>query len=377
MKKIVYISPLKWSSYSQRPHFMMRHLAEVSGLKILWVDPFPVRLPQFSDISRRRDVYNQGTEYYPGIEVYSHSPIPIEPLANCQILYQKLFLRKHVEYITAFIDNDVSALGIGKPCCLAKVLLDSAIFDSSFYDAMDDYPEFHTGISRSYVATIESYIASNVDEVLVSSHFLQKKFSPNNKTSLIQNGYDDSFVLPSINTVDPALKEHEKKVIGYVGTIYHWFDWDLVISIAVTAPAATIKLIGPVLGKIPSKLPLNIVILPPCANEDAMKHMRTFDVGLIPFLRNNATRAVDPIKYYEYRALNLPVISTLFGDMQYKLDDPGLFIVPESGDQNLNDIIRSAFGYHASPEDFKLRTGATWTSRFKNADILSGYLKQT
>ncbi len=52
--------------------------------------------------------------------------------------------------------------------------------------------------------------------------------------------------------------------------------------------------------------------------------MAEFDVGLIPFKQNALTAAVDPIKYYEYRALALPVISTDFGEMHERGDLPGL-----------------------------------------------------
>jgi hypothetical protein len=36
---------------------------------------------------------------------------------------------------------------------------------------------------------------------------------------------------------------------------------------------------------------------------------------------------VDPIKFYEYRALSLPVISTAFGEMKLRGSEPGTFSV--------------------------------------------------
>lgn len=374
-KKLVYIAPLKWKSYSQRPHFMMRYLVDNYDIDILWVDPFPSRLPKFSDFFRRHDVYNQGTKNHPGIQVYSHRPLPIEPLVNCHKFYQTIFLNKIVKDVFNFIGDDDSVLGVGKPCCLAKVLLNSGRFSASFYDAMDDYPEFHTGISKKYLSAIEKAVSSNVSQVFTSSHFLENKFKVfNDHVCLIPNGYDGDNV-----SLDETMFRSEsavsgKRVIGYVGTIYHWFDWDLVLSIANLFPLVDIKLIGPVLGKLPRNLPANIIILPPCSNEEAMKHMKSFDMGLIPFLMNNATRAVDPIKYYEYRALQLPVISTRFGDMQYKVDDPGLFIVSDFEAEQLMSVINSAFEYKRDLHDFKLSESSTWSSRFKEADLLGKYL---
>ncbi len=376
VKKLVYVAPLKWKSYSQRPHHMMRYLADTSDLKILWVEPFPVRLPKISDIFRRHDVYNQGTQQHQNIKICSHRPVPIEPLANCLKIYQRIFLQKVIRQISEFIDGDEVALGIGKPCCLARVLLESGWFCHSFYDAMDDYPEFHTGLSKKYINSVEKFVAGNVAEVFASSHFLRDKFRPCNETvQLIPNGYDDSSVNCDAGASGSALADSAEKVIGYVGTIYHWFDWDLVITIAELTPTVTIKLIGPVLGNIPGNLPANIIILPPCSNDAAMKYMRSFSVGLIPFLRNNATRAVDPIKYYEYRALNLPVISTLFGDMQFKVDDPGLYLVSDFSARKLGAVVDAAFAHKAEAGDFKLKETSAWSARFKDADILGKYLR--
>ncbi len=351
---------------------MMRYLVDTFDVKILWVNPFPARLPRISDLSRRHDVYNQGTQEHPDIQVYSHRPLPVEPLVNCHKLYQKFFLKKMIQQILYFVGNDAAALGIGKPCCLAKVLLENEHFCRSFYDAMDDYPEFHTGISRKYISSMEKSVAGSVDQVFTSSHYLENKFRTiSDDVHLIPNGYDGLNM--ALNDVEST---SSKKVIGYVGTIYHWFDWDFVISVANLLPAVNIKLIGPVLGKIPGNLPANIIMLPPCSNEEAMGYMRSFDIGFIPFLINNATRAVDPIKYYEYRALNLPVISTLFGDMQFKVDDPGLFLVSDFSADELISTVNSAFEYKCGEHDFKLREASTWSSRFKDADILGEYLRE-
>ncbi|MDH5712011.1 MAG: glycosyl transferase [Gammaproteobacteria bacterium] len=375
VNKLVYLAPLKWQSYAQRPHFMMRYLADTSDVKILWVDPFPARLPKLADLSRRHDVYNQGTKAHPDIQMYSHRPLPIEPLLGCSKLYETFYLQKIVRAILDFVGNDVAALGIGKPCCLAKMLLEKDIFFTSFYDAMDDYPEFHTGISKKYISSIMKTVASGVDQVYASSHFLENKFRAfNDNVLLVPNGYDGLNLAPGKNLLQRDMQQNDTKIIGYVGTIYHWFDWELVIAIARLFPAVTIKLIGPVLGHIPSHLPANIVMLPPCSNEEAMRYMSSFDVGLIPFLKNNATRAVDPIKYYEYRALNLPVISTLFGDMQHKVDDPGLFLVSDTGMGALMPALESALSYKCGEDDFSLRLSSTWSSRFKEASILGEYL---
>ena len=89
--------------------------------------------------------------------------------------------------------------------------------------------------------------------------------------------------------------------------------------------------------------------------------MSVFDVGLIPFKRTELTAYVDPIKYYEYRAMGLPVLSTDFGEMHFHQREPGVFIADASSvaaqaDQTLTFVdegARAAF----------VRTN-TWEARF-------------
>ncbi len=95
--------------------------------------------------------------------------------------------------------------------------------------------------------------------------------------------------------------------------------------------------------------------------------MARFDVGLIPFRRNHLTASVDPIKYYEYRALGLPVISTDFGDMSYRKLELGVFIGDIGSIESLavdallfkyTDANRSAFV-----------SANSWWSRFDNISL--------
>ena len=55
--------------------------------------------------------------------------------------------------------------------------------------------------------------------------------------------------------------------------------------------------------------------------------MQGFSAGLIPFIKNELTASVDPIIYYEYFVLGLPVLSTRFGEMALREGSPGVFLV--------------------------------------------------
>jgi glycosyltransferase involved in cell wall biosynthesis len=76
--------------------------------------------------------------------------------------------------------------------------------------------------------------------------------------------------------------------------------------------------------------------------------MSQFDVGLIPFQKNTLTASVDPIKFYEYRALGIPVVATDFGEMLEHQLQPGLFLSKSYTD--IESQVSAAILYKDSPE---------------------------
>jgi len=233
--------------------------------------------------------------------------------------------RHAFDMIDEFVIASDTLLAIGKPSVLALDLLKRFRYCSSLYDAMDDFPAFYTGLSRLALAQRESLIAQRVDTIWASSTEIQKHWSCHcDDVRLVHNGLDLS-VLPSLASGVPP-GSSEKRVFGYVGTIAAWFDWDWVCALARARPKDEIRLIGPVFEKSVNKLPDNVILLPACNHDAALKAMLNFDVALIPFKRNRLTDSVDPIKYYEYSALALPVLSTYFGEMRFRSNVPGVFI---------------------------------------------------
>ena len=50
--RLLYFSPVHAGSYAQRPHFMVRAWLEWGVESVLWVNPYPCRLPQWQDVRR-------------------------------------------------------------------------------------------------------------------------------------------------------------------------------------------------------------------------------------------------------------------------------------------------------------------------------------
>jgi glycosyltransferase involved in cell wall biosynthesis len=267
--------------------------------------------------------------------------------------------------LTEFASKGECTIGVGRPYALAAWAIDHLPHAFSFYDAMDDFPAFYRGLSLRSVARWETQVAKRVDRVFCSSHALLQQFQEKGcTTELLLNGYSMTSL--------PERSPTGSNIIGYIGTISTWFDWPMVIEMAAALPETTVRLIGPELVRRPPFLPANIEILSECDQSMAIKHVSKFDVGLIPFVRNRLTRSVDPIKYYEYRSLGLPVWSSDFGEMSWRDGHDG--VVKIKSGLNWRNLWQHRSELVCSPEQLaEFRRKYDWNVRFSQLASCIGY----
>jgi hypothetical protein len=307
---------------------MARAWLELGAESVLWVNPYPCRLPRLSDLKRTRGLESQNTQLDPRISILDVPAIPIEPLPGGAWLNRTLLWRDAWDKLADFADkSENTVIGIGRPGALALMALRQLPHKAGFFDAMDNFPQFHHGLSRRSMKYYEDAVAAEVDMVVASSCYLAEKFV--NRGLFVKktlNAYD----MASLPPWRPTLKR--ELVLGFVGCFGRWFDWPLVAKLAEQLPQARFELVGPKYVVPPNRLPSNIRFFPPCKQSEAWKHLSRFSAGLIPFIRNELTDAFDPVKYYEYRAAGLPVLCTAFGEMKFRTEKEHVYFLDRAGD---------------------------------------------
>ncbi len=115
----------------------------------------------------------------------------------------------------------------------------------------------------------------------------------------------------------------ERPVAGYVGVIDERLDLDLLRDLAAALPDWTLRIVGPVVKIDPATLPQAPNLeYPGLVPYDALPEvMAGFDVALMPFALNDATRSISPTKTLEYLAAGLPVVSTRVPDVVADYDE--------------------------------------------------------
>ncbi|MFC1453220.1 glycosyltransferase [Verrucomicrobiota bacterium] len=103
----------------------------------------------------------------------------------------------------------------------------------------------------------------------------------------------------------------EGPIVGFFGLLSEWVDQDLLVGLARELPGCRLVLIGR--ADVPVdrlRREENIVLTGPKPFAELPPYVSRFDAGVIPFVVNELTVAVNPVKLREMLAAGCPVIST-------------------------------------------------------------------
>jgi UDP-galactopyranose mutase len=131
---------------------------------------------------------------------------------------------------------------------------------------------------------------------------------------------------------DQAAIAHPR--LGFFGVIDERMDYPLLAEVASMRPEWQIVLIGPTAKVDPAQLPrgANIHYLGAKSYQTLPAYIAGWDVALLPFARNDATRFISPTKTPEYLAAGRPVVSTSIRDVVDPYGQRGLARIADSAD---------------------------------------------
>jgi glycosyltransferase involved in cell wall biosynthesis len=132
------------------------------------------------------------------------------------------------------------------------------------------------------------------------------------------------------------LRELRRPLIGYGGAFSARIDWEILRKVA-NRTTGTLVLVGPAVDEEGSRQLKDLSVLPSVAwlghrgLDEAPAYVAAFDAGLIPYKRSRFNDGSNPVKFYEYLAAGVPVISAAlpallaFGNVATFTDDPASF----------------------------------------------------
>lgn len=157
------------------------------------------------------------------------------------------------------------------------------------------------------------------------------------------------------------------KIIGYYGYLAEWMDYELVRKLALSRPNYEFVFIGKVIHDTSriDNLP-NIHLLGLKPYKELSDYAKFFDVATIPFVINEKMDCVSPIKFYEYCALGLPVVTSSMKEMENFVCD---FVACANGADEylfyLDKMITKECHDLAAKKGPVIASQNTWNSRIK------------
>ncbi len=192
--------------------------------------------------------------------------------------------------------------------------LDLLPHDVSCYHLEDDYSYSEVDVPTS---PEESRLIDRVDQVVVHSPALfEKKCVAKEHALLVPNGVDyAAYATPRPEPAD--LADIPKPRIGYTGWVKRQLDFDLIGALAERRPEWSFVLVGAV-QRHPEIMPRiealrerdNVHFLGAKPTQELAAYPQHFDVCTMPYVVNDYTRYIYPLKLHEYLASGRPVVGS-------------------------------------------------------------------
>ena len=318
-KVLIFFSDIAWEGQRQRPQHLASRFAK--STRVLWVQPMMLHRAGYQRLTRvaqgidavsvpafpynaRSSLIRVATRIISAIPSFRHLLLRQQRRILCSALKQ---MNLQGEDTIIFLENSQFielALSISK---------DTIVFD--YIDNLFGFTEFPQYARKLWEKTVHaSHIITATSGTLVR----QAQSVGALNVCIVSNGVEtDRFRNVGYVSRYDDLPQDSNPILGYVGSLYDWFDFKLIERLSASLPNAHIVLIGerhPRVHQALSRLRRcpNVHVLGFKPYEKIPQYVSCFAVGLIPFLRNELTAAVNPVKLYEYAAAGIPTVATNF-----------------------------------------------------------------
>lgn len=167
-------------------------------------------------------------------------------------------------------------------------------------------------------AWLESTLMNEVDAIVFTSQALEKtKNIKRVPTYVVNNGVDLTVFEKAIQNTDD-IKSISNINIGYIGSIDDRLDYELIEKSIIQFPEWQFHFIGRIMTDKCNRLKAytNTKFYGAIDVKELPNLIKNFSAGIIPFVKNDFTSNIYPMKANEYLVLGLPVVMTDFAELK-------------------------------------------------------------
>ncbi|WP_292931955.1 FAD-dependent oxidoreductase [Noviherbaspirillum sp.] len=303
---IIVFSHLRWDFVFQRPQHLLSRLA--AQYPIVFVE---------EPVCHESNTFL--TTYSPAPNVLvcqPHTPVNMPGFHDDQLPHLQKLLRQLVrdyhDHIAWFYTP------------MALPLLQEMQPRLVVYDCMDELASFKNAPKQ--LLQRESALLKVADIVFTGGQSLYRsKRDRHPNVHCFPSSVDAAHFVQALDRSNshPAHKDIPGPRLGYYGVIDERFDTELIARLAEAHSSWQVVLVGPVVKIDPATLPqrTNIHYLGQQPYHSLPNFLAGWDVCLLPFALNEATRFISPTKTLEYMAAELPIVSTPVTDVAEAYSD--------------------------------------------------------
>ncbi len=193
------------------------------------------------------------------------------------------------------------------------------IKSTKILDLCDDLP-FYAKLAgdESGYNTLMNYLSTAVsqsDIPIVSAAKIKEKYQylTQKEILVVPNGHNINLNGKHELPVPDDLKDMQKPVIGFLGTLFRFTDDELLQKIISERPNYNFVFVGDVESHFPIdkiKNFKNVFLLGKKKKEEVPNYINAFDICINPFKIHEVNDSVNPVKVFEYLAFRKPIVST-------------------------------------------------------------------
>lgn len=327
---VVCFAGIDWSFNWQVTQEVATGLAN-AGNRVLFIENTGVRAPRWKDArrlwsrvrNRLRSPRGMHAERRSHVDVYSPVLIPA-PYSRLAVASNRAVLLRALNAWIGKRDRPLVVLTF-LPTPLIRSVIARLHPDLVVYYAVDRLSESSPGAAP--LRPHEEAMLEEADLVLTTSEPLYAVAARiARRVERLPGGvrYEEFQRARELSTEAPpaGFEAVTGPVVGFVGSLREELDLELLRETARHTPDLTFILVGPILADVRSLAALpNVRLIGPVTHSEAMRYMVRFDVGILPYVRNEYTRFIMPMKLKEYLAAGLPVVATPLIEMQRFADE--------------------------------------------------------
>jgi glycosyltransferase involved in cell wall biosynthesis len=297
---LICLSHLRWKFVFQRPQHLMSRYARTQRV-------FFFEEPIFDDVGEPQ----LSIDTHDGVQVIvphlPHSTSPEQSRIAQRRVLDEVIASQHISEYVLWYYNPL-ALAFSAHLRPAVVVYDCMDELSAFKDAPAELP------------ALEAELMRQADVVFTGGQSLyQAKKNLHHNIHALPSSVDVAHfaVARALSDDPPDQRDLVRPRLGFFGVLDERLDIALLAAIADSRPDWQLVMIGPVVKIDADVLPQreNIHYLGPKTYAELPSYIAGWDVALLLFARNAATRFISPTKTPEYLAAGKPVVSTSIADV--------------------------------------------------------------